>query len=138
MQTNRFNISTTYYTPDQWSKLSAAQRAQVLNARGTKRNISAMESSMDGAPYHDDDYVNDYYEDNNLVFVSPDDATMEVTRNIDAVTMDYADVAQSQLSTLVLKMTLVLMRVTNLVNAHVLTCLTTILECLNRHLVRLL
>jgi hypothetical protein len=98
MQTNRFNISTTYYTPDQWSKLSAALRAQVLNARGTKHNISAMESSMDGAPYHNDCYVDDYYlDDSNFAFASPDDTAMETSQNIDAVAVDYADVAQSQL-----------------------------------------
>ncbi len=37
-------LSTTYYTPDQWAKLSPAQRSSILNARGAKRNISAVKS----------------------------------------------------------------------------------------------
>ncbi len=71
-------IPTSYNTPDQWSRLSPAQRAHVLNARGTKRNISALETAItddftSGPEYYDDDYIID---SNNYAFDSTEEPTL--------------------------------------------------------------
>jgi hypothetical protein len=60
----RFNfprLPTTYYTPDQWAKLTPAQRSNVLNARGPKHNISAVETEYYDEANYDDKFKPEYF-----------------------------------------------------------------------------
>jgi hypothetical protein len=54
--TNRSNINTAYYNDSEWQSLSYEQRNQVLEARGTKRNVSTVGTvvSQGTAVAHDD------------------------------------------------------------------------------------
>ncbi len=38
-------MNTGYYSPEEWANLSAQQRNEVLTARGTNRNTSAVDSN---------------------------------------------------------------------------------------------
>jgi hypothetical protein len=65
---NAARLPTTYYSPADWARLSPAQRSQILNARGTKSNISALETDYQGYQdisdniFHAEEYVGGKYD----------------------------------------------------------------------------
>lgn len=50
----RGNISTGYYSPNDWAQLSREQQERILTQRGTKRNVSAISVMDSEYGYYDD------------------------------------------------------------------------------------
>jgi hypothetical protein len=65
-------VSTNYYTPAEWAKLSPSQRSHVLDARGTKRNISALDVDRSDDLY-DDAQEQAYLDDQTLITMDTPD-----------------------------------------------------------------
>jgi hypothetical protein len=106
---NPLRVSTSYYTPDQWAKLSPSQGSQILSARGTKRNISAADTdypipmTQDFSTYH---YDNDYYLNPGDCYYETDPNTGTYTNPEDLKTEQEAVIDYSQnVSTLVTNIT---------------------------------
>ncbi len=59
-RSDRGSTNTAYYSPAEWNKLSPAQRDQVLNAKGTKRNVSAQVSDYTKFPFAEEGFDYDY------------------------------------------------------------------------------
>lgn len=65
---NAARLPTTYYSPADWARLSPAQRSQISNVRGTKSNISALETDYQGYQdisdniFHKEEYVGGEYD----------------------------------------------------------------------------
>jgi hypothetical protein len=73
---NSFRLPTTYYTPAEWAKISPAQRSNILTARGTKHNISAIETEYPDMDY-DDAFAPEYSVDHHT-FISTDDYVLHM------------------------------------------------------------
>jgi hypothetical protein len=82
-------IPTTYYAPNDWARLSPAQRDQVLYARGTKRNVSAIETNVDTLAY-DNSYTSEYDYVDNIYDIDDDTAAHDhmQTQNLSAVSIN--------------------------------------------------
>jgi hypothetical protein len=80
-----FRLSTTFYTPAEWAKLSPAQRSHILNARGIKHNISAIDAEY--SDNFDDIYEQDYAKDNHTYSDADYSNLDQTTQGIGAVTV---------------------------------------------------
>jgi hypothetical protein len=94
----RGRVNTTYYSPTDWNRLSPAQRAQELNARGTKQNISDLISDYLEYPLAHEEVGFDN-DNNDITDDIPQEVLPENARNIASLNSDTLEMNSVAMST---------------------------------------